>query len=72
MCQHHYVLEKADGPVSVGVCKFCAVIKEFKNSIPGDQSWFHANTTDEEKELQVETFKARKAHDANDQGLRWV
>ncbi len=30
---HHWVIETADGPISVGECKNCLEIREFKNSI---------------------------------------
>ncbi len=32
-CQHHWVIETANGPVSWGVCQVCHEGKEFKNSI---------------------------------------
>ena len=32
-CQHHWVIETANGPVSWGVCQICHEGKEFKNSI---------------------------------------
>ena len=31
--RHHRVIEPANGPISVGVCKFCLETREFKNSI---------------------------------------
>ena len=33
-CQHHWVIEVADGPTSRGVCKICGAKKEFINSMP--------------------------------------
>ena len=32
-CCHHWVIQTADGPVSLGVCKNCFETREFKNSI---------------------------------------
>ncbi len=32
-CRHHWIIEKADGPVSMGVCKHCGLTCEFKNYI---------------------------------------
>ena len=32
-CCHHWIIQTADGPVSLGVCKNCFETKEFKNSI---------------------------------------
>ena len=30
-CHHYWILEKANGPTSRGVCKFCGTEKEFDN-----------------------------------------
>ena len=30
-CHHYWILEKANGPISRGVCKFCGAEKEFEN-----------------------------------------
>jgi hypothetical protein len=32
-CRHHWVIEKASGPTSIGVCKHCGVRHEFSNYI---------------------------------------
>jgi hypothetical protein len=32
-CCHHWIIEPADGPVSLGTCRFCHESREFKNSI---------------------------------------
>ena len=32
-CCHHWIIQTADGPVSLGVCKNCYETREFKNSI---------------------------------------
>ena len=32
-CQHHWVIDSPNGPVSVGVCKNCGKHGEFRNSI---------------------------------------
>ena len=44
-CQHHWVIERADGPVSRGVCKLCHRIRAFENSL-GEDKWgyFRLNT----------------------------
>ena len=38
-CCHHWIIETADGPVSLGYCQFCFETKEFKNSLE-DCSFF--------------------------------
>ena len=50
-CRHHWMIQPADGPVSLGVCQFCLEAKEFKNSIddwsferlPGERQTFDVN-----------------------------
>ena len=32
-CCHHWEIEPAEGPISLGVCRLCHESKEFKNSI---------------------------------------
>ena len=32
-CNHHWVIEPANGPVSRGVCRLCQQVREFENSI---------------------------------------
>ncbi len=31
---HHWCITEANGPTSVGVCRICAEVREFKNWIP--------------------------------------
>ena len=33
VCQHHWLIQAADGPTSVGVCRICGETKDFKNYI---------------------------------------
>ena len=33
-CRHHWIIESANGPASMGVCKICGEIKEFSNTPP--------------------------------------
>ena len=32
-CCHHWIIEPADGPVSMGTCRFCHESRAFKNSV---------------------------------------
>ena len=32
-CQHHWVIQDSDGPNSVGVCRLCGALKQFKNFV---------------------------------------
>ena len=30
-CQHHWVIQDSEGPRSVGVCRICGDLKQFRN-----------------------------------------
>ena len=32
-CRHHWMIEPANGPTSIGICRNCREIKEFTNSL---------------------------------------
>ena len=32
-CNHHWVIESPNGPTSLGRCRTCGELREFKNSI---------------------------------------
>jgi len=32
-CRHHWVIQPASGPVSLGECQFCWEAREFKNYV---------------------------------------
>lgn len=34
VCHHYWVIEVANGPSSVGKCKYCGETKEFLNAFP--------------------------------------
>ena len=33
VCQHHWLIKAADGPMSAGICQTCGETKEFKNYV---------------------------------------
>ena len=33
VCQHHWVIQPADGPFSNGSCQVCGEVREFKNYV---------------------------------------
>ena len=43
-CQHHWVIEAADGPMSRGICKLCQLVREFQNII-GVDKWGYFRLT---------------------------
>ena len=47
-CKHHWEIDRTNGPVSRGVCKLCQEVREFENSINGN-NWMPAKprTSDE-------------------------
>ncbi len=34
ICHHYWIIEVANGPRSVGTCKYCGETKEFLNAFP--------------------------------------
>ena len=30
-CQHHWIIQDSEGPISTGLCQSCGQLKEFKN-----------------------------------------
>ena len=30
-CQHHWIIQESDGPMSQGICRACGELKQFKN-----------------------------------------
>ncbi len=51
-CQHHWVIEEADGPTSQGVCRFCGEAKEFRNYMTAS----HWGSDRERKEAPIGFF----------------
>jgi len=51
-CFHYWKIESANGPVSIGVCKFCGEKKEFYNSLP-EFSYMPSSFSDAEPEDEV-------------------
>ena len=47
-CCHHWVIETANGPVSLGYCQFCFDTREFRNSI---DDWTYDDLPGERKTL---------------------
>ena len=43
-CRHYWIIESASGPISRGVCKFCGVEREFRNSWPPDSTYAGRDT----------------------------
>lgn len=47
---HHWVLPVADGPVSIGTCKFCNTTRDHFNYVPGLDWRISPDTTRNRKE----------------------
>lgn len=41
-CCHHWIIQPAEGPLSLGVCRVCGENREFRNYL-GDSSWYESN-----------------------------
>ena len=33
VCRHHWLIQAADGPTSVGICRICGENRDFKNYV---------------------------------------
>ncbi len=38
-CQHHWVIDPPEGPVSKGACRSCGEEREFPNYVEGGGGW---------------------------------
>ncbi len=43
-CCHHWVIQPADGPISIGTCQVCGETREFKNYVES-ATWGDSRTT---------------------------
>jgi hypothetical protein len=34
-CNHYWIIDVANGPTSLGKCKYCGEVREFYNAFPG-------------------------------------
>lgn len=39
ICVHHWIVDLADGPTSMGRCKRCGEKREHKNSVTDPKNW---------------------------------
>ena len=53
-CNHHWIIDSANGPVSRGVCKLCQQVREFNNSI-GQPRWGRPAVQQEPSKQPVDT-----------------
>jgi len=37
VCRHHWIIQPANGPFSLGLCRFCLEEREFRNSVEGGE-----------------------------------
>ena len=40
-CTHNWMIQPAAGPTSLGMCRFCREVREFKNWVDRDYPWVH-------------------------------
>lgn len=50
-CAHHWEIERANGPTSRGICKFCRDQRDFSNTI--DSLYMTGTITPSEKQTRV-------------------
>jgi len=52
-CQHHWLIEAADGPVSRGICKLCQLVREFNNTVGVDKwGYFRLSKSDDDQRVE--------------------
>ena len=54
VCCHYWMIQPADGPVSLGVCQFCFETREFKNSI---DDWTYDKPSGERDTVEPTLFE---------------
>lgn len=58
-CQHHWVIQEADGPISSGMCRLCGALKEFKNYLEASHWGDEKTRTESRTSLLGRPTKAR-------------
>jgi hypothetical protein len=59
ICQHHWLINAADGPTSAGVCRVCGEIKDFKNYVE-TATWGDTRLINRQDPVPVSAIMAAK------------
>ena len=68
-CAHHWIIERADGPASPGICQLCGETKEFKNHLETEDWKGQGVKGRAALKAQKEVAKARREYTVTHIGL---
>ena len=66
VCCHHWVIQPADGPVSIGSCQICGESREFKNYVES-ATWGDSRITNKNSSASA---SGESTSDDDDSGAR--
>ena len=66
VCQHHWVIQSADGPTSPGMCRQCGETRDFKNYVE-TASWGDTRLVNRQDPVPSNTIMASKRDDWEDE-----
>lgn len=67
LCQHHWVIQDGDGPLSQGICRLCGQYKDFKNYLEASHWGDDKFRTESRATLLGRPALARLARDEEDE-----
>ena len=62
VCQHHWLIQAADGPTSPGVCRLCGETKDFKNYVE-TATWGDTRLINRQDPVPASTIMAARSDD---------
>ena len=65
-CQHHWVIQDALGPKSIGMCRVCGDFKEFKSYLDASHWGDDRSRTEQRGELLGRATRSRLVPDEDD------
>ncbi len=66
VCQHHWVIQAADGPTSPGACRLCGETKDFKNYVE-TATWGDTRLMNRQDPVPVSAIMAAKMESIEDE-----
>ncbi len=65
-CQHHWVIQAADGPTSPGVCRLCGERREFKNYVES-ATWGDTRLVNRQDPVPASSIRAARRDEWEDE-----
>ena len=66
VCNHHWVIQAADGPTSPGVCRLCGENKDFKNYVE-TATWGDTRLINRQDPVPTRTIMSAKIESLEDE-----